>query len=158
VTGPNASEFSVAVQSNSGVIGKNNSLPFTISFVPKSEGSKYATISIPYSNGIDNKYFFVLSGTAANRVTAVPNLPGEESVFNLYPNPSAIGKVYIRSKIALDYYFVTDVSGNNIFSGQFVSPNSEYKEILLLGLKPGVYFIHLKGKKIDETVKLLVIK
>lgn len=156
VSGPDASEFSVTVQGNSGIIGKNGALPFTISFAPKSEGSKFATITIPYSNGIDNKYVFVLSGTGTNRVTAVTDVPGEDHSINVYPNPSSIGKVYIRSKDALEVYFLSDVSGTVVICGQFVSPRSEYKEILLPALKPGVYFIRLKGKKADETIKFLV--
>jgi uncharacterized delta-60 repeat protein len=158
VTGPNASEFSVAVQGSGQVIAKNGSLPFSISFTPKSEGSKFATITIPYSNGIDNKYVFVFSATGTNRVTAVNNVPPEDDSVYLYPNPSAIGKVYVRSKKILNHYSVADVSGHIIRTGQFVSPASEYKEIGLQSLTPGIYFIHLAGKKVDITIKLLLTK
>jgi uncharacterized delta-60 repeat protein len=157
VSGPNGSEFSVSLSGSNAMIGKNGTLPFTVNFTPKSEGKKFATITIPYSNGIDNKYTFVLSGTGTNYVTAIGDVPAEDRTVYLYPNPSAIGKVYLKSKNALDHYFVADVSGNKIFSGQFASPNSEYKEILLHGLKPGVYFIRLKGKKTDETIKFMVM-
>jgi uncharacterized delta-60 repeat protein len=158
VTGPNASEFSVTLSSNNQVITKKGALPFTITFTPKSEGKKFAVITIPYSNGIDNKYSFVLWGTGTNRVTSVFDVPGGDHNVYVYPNPSTLGKIYLRSKNAIDHYFVTDASGKEVFSGQFASPNSENKEILLQGLKPGLYFIHLKGKKVAETVKLLVVK
>jgi hypothetical protein len=156
VTGPNASEFSVTLSSNSTVISKKTTLPFTITFAQKFEGNKSVVITIPYSNGIDNKYSFVLSGNTINKVTGIVNVPGDEQSIYLYPNPSAIGKVNIQSKYAIDYFSLTDASGKKIRSGQFVSPSSEYKEIPTSGLKPGIYFIHLKGKKVDETVKLLV--
>lgn len=158
VTGPNASEFSVTLASNNTVIGKKGALPFTITFTPQSEGSKFATISIPYSNGIENRYSFVLSATATNRVTAMPDVPTEERTVTLYPNPSAIGKVYVRSKLAVDQYVIADALGRKVRSGQFSSPGAENKVIPLFGLKPGVHFIQLKGKKVDETVKLLVAK
>jgi uncharacterized delta-60 repeat protein len=155
VSGPDAAEFSVSVSGSSTIV-KKGSLPFTISFTPKSEGNKFAIITIPYSNGIDNKYVFVLSGTGTNKVTAVGDVLGESHDVFLYPNPCAIGKVYIRSKKSIDHYLLSDVSGKKIFSGQFASPNSEYKEILLPQLNAGIYFIRLKGKKTDETIKLLV--
>jgi hypothetical protein len=158
VTGPNASEFSVTPSSNNSVISKKGTFPFTITFAPKSQGNKFAVITIPYSNGIDNKYSFVLSGTATNIVTPVPNVPGEDQSVYVYPNPSAVGKLFIRSKSAIDHYFLSDASGKKIFSGQFASPNSDNKEIFIHGLKPGFYFIHLKGKKVEETVKLIVVK
>jgi hypothetical protein len=158
LTGPNAADFSITVSNSSTVINKKTTLPFTITFAPKSEGTKFATVTIPYSNGIENKYVFVLSGEATNRVTAVGDVPAENHSVYLFPNPSAVGKVYIRSKNAIDDYFVADASGKKVLSGQFASPNSENKEILLPGLKVGVYFIHLKGKKIDETLKVLVTK
>ena len=158
VTGPNAAEFSVSLATNNSVVGKKGTLPFTINFSPKSEGSKFAIITIPYSNGIDNRYSFVLSGTATSKVTAIGNVPGENQSVNVYPNPSTIGKVYVRSKTAVNTYFVADVSGKKVITGQFASPTAEYKEIRLSGLKPGVYFLQLQGKKIKETVKLVVTK
>ncbi|HTM91432.1 MAG TPA: T9SS type A sorting domain-containing protein, partial [Flavisolibacter sp.] len=158
LTGPNSADFTVSLSNSNTVINKKGSLPFSITFSPKSEGKKYAVVTIPYSNGIDNKYSFVLSGTATNIVTSVPNVPGEEHSIYVYPNPSASGKVYIQTKKALEHYFIADRSGKKLLSGRFTSPNSENKEILIYGLKPGLYFIHLKGKKIEETVKLLVIE
>jgi hypothetical protein len=158
ITGPNASEFSVSFTNNNSVINKKDSLPFKITFTPATAGSKSATITIPYSNGIDNKYTFVLSANAANRITAVEDVAGADHSLYLYPNPSSIGKVYIRSKNSIDYYSVVDITGKEVFSGQFNSPGSEYKEVPLSGLMPGVYFIKLKGRKTDEAVKLIVAK
>lgn len=158
ITGPNASEFSVSFTNNSSVISKKQSLPFKITFTPASEGSKSVTITIPYSNGIDNKYSFTLTGNATGRITAVDNVPGENNGIYLYPNPSSVGKVYIRSKNTINHYSVVDIAGKKVLSGLFSSPSSEYKEVPLLGLMPGVYFIKLKGKKTNESVKLIVTK
>ncbi|MGZ4068277.1 MAG: T9SS type A sorting domain-containing protein [Bacteroidia bacterium] len=158
ITGPNAAEFSASFTNNSSVINKKDSLPFKIIFTPTTVGTKSVTVTIPYSNGIDNKYSFTLVANATDRITAVVDVRADDHNLYLYPNPTSTGKVHIKSKNAIDQFSVVDIIGKQLFSGRFNSPGSENKEILLPGLLPGVYFIKLKGKKTDETVKLMVVK
>lgn len=145
VDGPDAASFRIA-NSNINTLRKNDSLTLAIHFTPASVGTKTARITIPYNNGIRQRYSFTLVATATGVVTAIDEV-GDESATIVFPNPNR-GSFLIKTPLQRCNLFVYDATGRMVMTKRGLPAN---KTVPIQLRQPGVYWL-----KIGNTKKTVV--
>lgn len=153
ISGTNAAEFHPSFTNSSSTINQNDSLKFKLVFSPSSEGVKVIQISIPYSNGLDNKYTFTVMATATNLTTPVTNIQPDNTI-QVFPNPVVTHKLYIRSDLKFQTYCLIDQQGKVMQTGA-VNYNSNVSDISLSKqLASGLYILKLQAKTKEVVTKI----
>ena len=153
ISGTNAAEFHPSFTNSSSTINKNDSLKFKLVFAPSSEGIKTIKISIPYSNGLDNKYTFTVIATATNLTTPVTNIQPANSI-QIFPNPVVTNKLYIRTDLKFQNYILVDQQGKIMQRGT-VNYNGSTSDLSLgKQLSSGLYILKLQGKTREVVTKI----
>lgn len=154
IEGANAEDFSIVQSTTSTSVGKGDSVVLRIRFTPKSTGVKTAQLTIPYNNGVRQKYTFQLTGTAQTVTTAVTNTQQDTETL-LYPNPGT-GLVYLKSSLSNYNLRVYDVQGHFLLqkrklqAGQLVTLDFR-------ALGKGIYWIELRNTK-GVVIRQVVIQ
>lgn len=153
IEGADASAFSVDVSNAANTIGRNESVVLTIRFTPTSPGIKTAQLTIPYNNGIKQKYTFQLKGTAQNVVTAVPDTPEEKETL-VFPNPAS-GTVHLKTPLGNFNVRVYDALGRFVLE----KTKQQANQLIALDLRTrgkGVYWIELRNTKTTILRQVLI--
>lgn len=156
ISGTNANEFHSLFSNSSVTISKNDSLTFKVVFSPSSSGDKIIKISIPYFNGLDNKYAFILKATATNTTTPVTSIDRNTNV-RIYPNPVATNKLYIKSDLKFESYVLYDQFGRVMQQGLTNSGNGNLSELTINEqLQSGIYLLNLYTRTQQLPFKIFI--
>ncbi|PWT96034.1 MAG: hypothetical protein C5B52_16600 [Bacteroidetes bacterium] len=155
VSGNDAKDFELNVNNTGSSIAENDSVHFTVKFKPGSSGNKSAFISIPYNNGINNKYIFKVSGIA-DGVIKPPPVPGAPTGTTIYPNPNPGQTIYVKTDQYFNHCTIIDGSGRIVRQIQLPNASTGTIEITPGPLPSGVYWLNLRGTN-NKMVKKIVI-
>ena len=153
ISGPNAMDFHPSFTNGLVIINKNDSLKFKLVFSPSSVGTKVATVSIPYSNGLDNDYTFTVTATATNLTTPVTNIQPDNTI-RIFPNPVVTNKLYIRSDLKFQTYVIIDQQGRIMQQGTVNYDGNTNDLTISNGLASGLYILKLKSKTKELVAKI----
>ncbi|MHA4842956.1 choice-of-anchor D domain-containing protein [Flavitalea antarctica] len=154
VSGQNASEFSIETKSVVTSLKPNESMEFTLKFLPTAVGQKSAQIKIPFSDGIQQMYAvsIVASASAGTAVTAVEELDRNSGI-RIFPNPLQGTSIHITSGQSVKSYELIDVSGRLIQRGT-LNGQGTYIIHLKKDIK-GLFFVKLKTDKKEVVTKMI---
>jgi len=155
ISGTNAAEFHPLFVNGSTTINKNDSLTFKLVFSPTSAGDKIIKVSIPYSNGIDNNYTFTLRATATNATTPVTNIVIDNTI-RVYPNPVMSAKLYIKSNLKFQSYFLFDQCGRMMQQGRVDNVGNLSNISIGEQLASGLYILKLETKEKEFSDKIYI--
>jgi len=113
-------------------------------------------IACDMQNGI-----FILDGDYDYKITVgIKDLtPKQASSFWVYPNPASneLNLVIANQNNATVNYMITDITGKTILENKLKITDFLFKTtVSITDLKPGCYFITLKGNTLNETKKILI--
>jgi hypothetical protein len=78
--------------------------------------------------------------------------PGKTSSISIFPNPAA-DQIIIQAKDEILHVKISDMNGNEVFSGDFDDRNIKLSTV---GLKPGMYIVDVRTNKGNYAGKVVV--
>jgi len=112
VTGPNAGDFTITAQPAAAVAALGGTTTFTVSFAPKSKGSKSAVIHIASNDAEENPFSFSVQGMGTN---TPPSITNATTAANTQTTSGLIISRIVADSLAATHFKITNITHGTLF-------------------------------------------